>query len=292
MLAYDPLSFGTPLPLLQIPAQAIRHVSDKVKDANCTLAHYTQDCKTLADVKSMVSSLDAACFGESFVDVGYICKKCQMVYPVRDACLTHQSMACYANGGSGGKTMLKLEQLQYECRVCRDKFSTAQEAKQHCHTEAHKTKVAKFGASVLPSSASSSFSSSSSSPGAAVSRSPSAKPVYSSPSPALAAHSVSSASSSAASSPYRASSGSPAAATGPHLGSGSVDKDYTPPTFIPVPSTAPVTPQKSPAAPSTPAASITPPPAPASSATAPPPEHTPMDVEDSGKDDVTDEQVE
>nr|KAG5686642.1 hypothetical protein BaRGS_034507 [Batillaria attramentaria] len=116
LMAYDPLSFGTPLPLLQIPSQAIKSVSDKLQDANCTLAQYTQDCKTLADLKGMVNALDATCITESPVDVGYICKKCQMVYPVREACLTHQRMVCYVGGGEGGKTMLKLEQVQFECR--------------------------------------------------------------------------------------------------------------------------------------------------------------------------------
>lgn len=162
MLAYDPLSFGTPLPLLQIPPQAIKSVSDKVQDSGCTLAHYTQDCKTLSDLKGSISSLDMACFVDSPVDVGYICKKCQMVYPVRDACLTHQRMACYSGGGHGGKTMLKLEQVQYECRVCSDKFSTLAEVKAHCHQDSHKVKVNKLGASVVPSSSPSSAASSSS----------------------------------------------------------------------------------------------------------------------------------
>ena len=187
VLAYDPLSFGTPLPLLQIPAQAIKAVTEKVQDASCTLAHYTQDCKSLADLKGLVSSLDLACLADSPVDVGYICKKCQMVYPVRDACLTHQRMACYTGGGHGGKTMLKLEQLQYECRVCVDKFSTLAEVRAHCQQDSHRAKVHKLGASVLPSSssspASSSSSSSSSSASAPASASASAPP-RSSPKPA------------------------------------------------------------------------------------------------------------
>ena len=160
MLAYDPLSFGTPLPLLQIPPQAIKDVSKKAQDTNCTLAHYTQDCKTLADVKALLDTLDAACFVETSVDVGYICKKCQMVYPVREACLTHQTMACYPGGGHGGKTMLKLEQLQYECRVCTEKFSTVAEVQSHCQKASHKGKVGKLGVSVVLPTSSSTFSTS------------------------------------------------------------------------------------------------------------------------------------
>ena len=178
VLAYDPLSFGTPLPLLQIPAQAIKSVTEKVQDGSCTLAHYTQDCKSLADLKGQVSSLDLACLADSPVDVGYICKKCQMVYPVRDACVTHQRMACYPGGGHGGKTMLKLEQLQYECRVCADKFSTLAEVKAHCQQDSHRAKVHKLGASVLPSSVSSPASSSASSSSSSIA------PSRSSPKPA------------------------------------------------------------------------------------------------------------
>jgi AT-binding transcription factor 1 len=272
MLAYDPLSFGTPLQLLQIPAQAIRHVSDKVQDASCTLAHYTQDCKSMADVKASLGSLDAVCFTQASVDVGYICKKCHMVYPVRDACLTHQRMTCYASGGSGGKTMLKLEQLQFECRVCNDKFSTLSEVKAHCEQDGHKAKVVK--ASTM----------------AAISPHPSSKPAYSSPSSAHASHS----SSSTASSPYRANAGSPAAAVG-----ATGDKDqYTPPTFVPIAST-PTPTQKSPSAaatPSTPSSTPTnvtatvtaPSPSPPTPVTATP---TAMKVDDS-KDDADASQVE
>ena len=156
MLAYDAMSFGTPLHLLNLPDQAIKTVTQKVEDATCTLTHYTQDCKTLADLKGTISSIDAACFGESSLDVGYICKKCHIVYPARDACVTHQRMACYASGGHGGKTMLKLEQLQHECRVCNEKMSTVLEVKAHCQEEAHKAKVGQLGCSILPSSSSSS----------------------------------------------------------------------------------------------------------------------------------------
>lgn len=156
--------------MLQIPAQAIKSVTERVQDSACTLAHYTQDCKSLGEVRAAVGSLDAACLAESPVDVGYVCKKCQMVYPVRDACLTHQRMACYAGaggGGGGGRTMLKLEQLQYECRVCADKFCTLAEVKVHCQQESHRSRVHKLGASVLPPSTTTttaSTSSSSSSP--------------------------------------------------------------------------------------------------------------------------------
>ena len=145
MMAYDPLSFGTPLPLLQIPQQAIKLVSDKLEDPRSSLAQYTQDCKSISDLKQLVSSTDYSCAHETMVDVGYICKKCQIVYPAKEACVNHQRMVCFPGGKvpDSIKAMLKLEQVQYGCRACSDKFSTLYEFKIHCQMESHKVKVGK-----------------------------------------------------------------------------------------------------------------------------------------------------
>ncbi|XP_041375246.1 zinc finger homeobox protein 3-like [Gigantopelta aegis] len=145
MMAYDPLSFGTPLPLLQIPQQAIKLVSEQLEDPRSSLAQYTQDCKSLSDLKALVSTLDYSCAHETMVDVGYICKKCQTVYPAKEACVNHQRMVCFPGGKihDNVKAMLKLEQIQYGCRACSDKFSTLYEFKIHCQMDAHKMKVGK-----------------------------------------------------------------------------------------------------------------------------------------------------
>lgn len=146
LLAYDPLTFGTPLPLLQIPPQAIKDVSIKLSEPKATVAQYTQDCKSISSLRSLVNSVDYSCVREATVDVGYICKKCQMVYPAKDACLTHQRTICFQGGKVPDNIMpwLKLEQIQYECRLCCDKFSTVQEYKMHCQMEAHKAKTARL----------------------------------------------------------------------------------------------------------------------------------------------------
>lgn len=145
LLAYDPVTFGTPLSLLQIPEQARRHVSAKLLEPSSGVAQYTQDCKTLADLKSAVSDTDFKCVQESTVDVGYICKKCHIVYPGKDGCENHQHLICFPGGkvSDGIKPILKLEQVQYECVVCQEKFSTSQEFILHCNLELHKNKSAR-----------------------------------------------------------------------------------------------------------------------------------------------------
>ncbi|CAG5126666.1 unnamed protein product, partial [Candidula unifasciata] len=149
MLAYDPLVFGTPLTLLQIPGAAIKSVSDKLSEAGAVLARYTQDCQALADLHNIVSTADLTVAAEATLDVGYICKKCQMVYPARESCIAHQRSVCMASSSSlpkGFEPIMKLEQVQYECRACNERFSTIMEFKIHCQQEAHKQRLMKFKA--------------------------------------------------------------------------------------------------------------------------------------------------
>ena len=40
--------------------------------------------------------------------------------------------------------MLKLEQIQYECKLCSDKSSTVHEYKTHCQSEGHKAKTTRL----------------------------------------------------------------------------------------------------------------------------------------------------
>ncbi|KAL4234053.1 hypothetical protein ACF0H5_005707 [Mactra antiquata] len=146
LLGYDPMTYGTPLPLLQIPQQAIKDVSSKLMDPKATIGQYTQDCRSISSLRSLVSSADYNCAREATVDVGYICKKCQMVYPAKEACVAHQRLMCFPGGKlpEGVNIMLKLEQIQYDCKLCSEKVSTVQEFKSHCDSESHKTKLAVY----------------------------------------------------------------------------------------------------------------------------------------------------
>ena len=136
---YDPANYGTPLTMLQIPAKAIQKIQEKSDDVECTLTYYTQDCRHFADLKKSVSADDWAVARRASVDVGYICKKCHIVYPGRSACVAHQQATCY-QGSKGEETgsVLKLEQLQYECGACRVRCSTVGEYKTHCSQDSHR----------------------------------------------------------------------------------------------------------------------------------------------------------
>ncbi len=146
MYMFDPSTFGTPLTLLQIPASAIKDVQNKLDMEAVLVARYTQDCKALPDLQITVAASDYALAKESFVDVGYICRKCHMVYPSKDACVNHQQTMCYQGKAQDESIRLKLEQTQYMCSVCQESMSTLGEYKAHCGLETHKTRVAMHNA--------------------------------------------------------------------------------------------------------------------------------------------------
>ena len=138
MLMYDPATFGTPLPMLQIPAAAIHSIQSKLATAGCLITRYTQDCRDL-DPKTMPH------VREVMLDVGYICRKCQMVFPVKDACVNHQQMFCYQGKNVlEQKAIIKLEQIQYQCDLkgCPaskdEKFSTLSQVQDHLQSQTHK----------------------------------------------------------------------------------------------------------------------------------------------------------
>ena len=136
MMMYDPTTFGTPLTLLQIPQLAIQEVQAKVQDPSCTLTRYTQDCRTLTSLKKELSPSDASLAQAAYLDVGYICKKCHMVYPGREACIGHQMTSCF-QGKNLTDMIFKLEQQQYKCAACDEKYSMISEYRSHVKTEGH-----------------------------------------------------------------------------------------------------------------------------------------------------------
>ena len=153
MMLFDPSTFGTPLAMLQMPPDTIKDIHLKLLQSsqnNTTLLQYTQDCKTMDDLAPLVSAQDHGYAKESYLDVGYICRKCQMVYPGRDACAAHQQAICYADPSKPGEkakppplAIIKFEQIQFECSLCEVKVSTIQEYKEHCETPLHCAALAK-----------------------------------------------------------------------------------------------------------------------------------------------------
>lgn len=141
MYMYD-LPYGSHLTSLQIPRSAIESIQSKLTDEGCVITRYTQDCKSLADLRNSQPPPgleDLTCAREAMVDVGYICRKCHMVYPNKEGCVGHQRSSCYFNSSlPQEKRIVKLEQIQFECGPCRTTYSTLAELITHFSASAHK----------------------------------------------------------------------------------------------------------------------------------------------------------
>jgi len=142
MFMLDPANFGTPLTLLQIPPRSIQRIQEKLTDVDCVTTYYSQDCRHFSDLRKAVGSDDWSVARRATVDVGYICRRCHIVYPGRTACAGHQDAQCYRDGGAPNNAIVKLEQMQYECAACRVKASTIAEYKTHCADELHRKAAA------------------------------------------------------------------------------------------------------------------------------------------------------
>ena len=142
MFMLDPANFGTPLSLLQIPSRSIQRIQEKLTDPDCTMTHYSQDCRHFSDIRKTVGADDWTVARRATVDVGYICRRCHIVYPGRTACAGHQDAQCYRDGGASNSSIVKLEQMQYECAACRVKASTIAEYKTHCTGDSHRKAAA------------------------------------------------------------------------------------------------------------------------------------------------------
>jgi len=143
MFMLDPANFGTPLALLQIPTRSIQRIQEKLTDPDCTVTYYSQDCRHFSDLRKTVSAESWTVARRATVDVGYICRRCHIVYPGRTACAGHQEGQCYRDAGTPpNNAIVKLEQMQYECAACRVKASTIAEYKTHCAADSHQKTVA------------------------------------------------------------------------------------------------------------------------------------------------------
>ncbi|XP_035214184.1 zinc finger homeobox protein 4-like [Stegodyphus dumicola] len=138
--------YSTPLSLLQLPPTALPEITQKLTQPGNTTARFSQDGKTLEDLKGVVSGNDYQQAAEAEVDVGYVCKKCQLVHPAEVLCVNHQRSSCFANknAGDASKAILRLVQVQLECRACRERFPTLLDFKFHCNADRHVKRVHKL----------------------------------------------------------------------------------------------------------------------------------------------------
>lgn len=142
---YDSNMYSTPLSLLQLPSAALSEVTQKLSQTGNTCARITQDGKNLSDLKGRIPDPDFHQAVEVEVDIGFVCKKCQMVYPAEVLCLNHQRASCFPTKAIGDiKAMLKLVQIHVECRACRERFVTVLDFKFHCDMDRHIKRVQKL----------------------------------------------------------------------------------------------------------------------------------------------------
>lgn len=74
-----------------------------------------------------------------FLCFRYACRKCQLVFPRKEACIRHQATSgCYLGKSPADNEIVKIEQEQYNCQACNVNSATIQEFKQHCQGEPHK----------------------------------------------------------------------------------------------------------------------------------------------------------
>lgn len=133
--------YGIQLVQLQIPKRSIEQIQDRLKDETCATVQYSDDCLTSADVGTHLTSEELTCLVEKTIDVGYICKKCHVVFPQVDACNAHQAALCFKESAperrTSGDTVLKLEQKLYRCSPCKVNCATVKEFRAHCALERH-----------------------------------------------------------------------------------------------------------------------------------------------------------
>ncbi|GIY34011.1 uncharacterized protein CDAR_465321 [Caerostris darwini] len=144
-MMYDSNMYSSPLSLLQLPASALPEVTGRLTQPGNSVARFSQDGKSLSDLRSLVPEADFRQASEVTVDVGFVCKKCHMVYPAEVLCLNHQRASCFQNKPvSEIKATLKLVQCHVECRACRERFTTIIDFKFHCDMDRHMKRVQKI----------------------------------------------------------------------------------------------------------------------------------------------------
>ncbi|CAF1012929.1 unnamed protein product [Adineta steineri] len=143
----DPNIHGTPMFMLQLPSEALNKIVSLSKsDTHLTRAQYTQDGKTLQNlIDNGHTSVDY-----QTVDVGYACKRCNLVWPLYESCRCH-ALLCWQispstlpicinsredlNNLSG--YIFKIEQLTYRCLLCKTSCSTICEYEKHIKDDIH-----------------------------------------------------------------------------------------------------------------------------------------------------------
>ncbi|XP_076370917.1 zinc finger homeobox protein 3-like [Tachypleus tridentatus] len=143
-LFYDANMYSTPLSLLQLPPPALLDVTQKMTQPGNSITRFSPDGKTMVNLKGSIQEIDFKQVAEVDVDIGFVCKNCQMVYPSEALCLNHQRATCFRTTKGDIRAILKLVQVNFECHVCCERFTTILDFKFHCDMDRHVKRVQKL----------------------------------------------------------------------------------------------------------------------------------------------------
>ena len=113
---------GTPLALLQIPANAQKQLDNLLNADGLSKASFTLDGNQPSNEHSV----------ETEGEVGWVCKNCRQVFTSDSALAVHQTVLNHSMGA------LKLIQLLYLCKICNVTSMKASEFQLHLKSEMHK----------------------------------------------------------------------------------------------------------------------------------------------------------
>lgn len=143
--------YSTPLSLLHLPPTVLPEVTQQLTQPGNSTMRFFQDGKSLEDSKQLLSEVDLQHINEADVDIGFVCKKCQMVFPSEVLCLNHQKSSCFVTKVAGDiKAMLKLVQIQMECGACRERFTTVMDLRFHCSLDRHVKRIQRENIPIPP----------------------------------------------------------------------------------------------------------------------------------------------
>uniref|UniRef100_T1JJE0 Uncharacterized protein n=1 Tax=Strigamia maritima TaxID=126957 RepID=T1JJE0_STRMM len=137
---FDPTSQGTPLALLPLPEATMAEVNEKMSVGDASVVRYVQDGKPAleaeAEMSEFVSETRALHAAPTDMDVGFVCKKCQLVFVTQTQCENHQRTVCLPDCKMA-EPIVRLVQVCFECRLCNEKTATLSEFKVHCDSNNH-----------------------------------------------------------------------------------------------------------------------------------------------------------
>ncbi|KAJ1358419.1 hypothetical protein KIN20_016841 [Parelaphostrongylus tenuis] len=134
-LVYDPMVFGTPVSMLQIPESVKSRIKSDITSGYSS-SRFTQDGLSVDDLRQKLNANDASSLCQKEVEVGWACSSCTNVFQQEALLKNHQRSVC-----QGSDAVFTLVQIHYECSVCSLKLGTQSEYRSHCETTEHRANL-------------------------------------------------------------------------------------------------------------------------------------------------------